>query len=230
MVNRVTTLPGECPVRNVLVSVSDKTGLPELIPVLAGFPQVTFYSTGGTFETLKSLLGSEGKDRLIPVSRYTGQPEMQGGLVKTLDYKIYLGLLSEPGNPAHREDQARTGAVELDMVVVNLYPFAKTIASPGADPEAARGQIDIGGPCLLRAAAKNFLRVAAVCDPADYSRIAGELARRRGALGVETRFYLAGKVFALTAAYDAAIAAYLGGLDFAALSACYPSGGEGGRG
>jgi phosphoribosylaminoimidazolecarboxamide formyltransferase/IMP cyclohydrolase len=134
---------------------------------------------------------------------------MQGGLVKTLDFRIYLGLLSESYNPSHQADLARSGSVPIDMVVVNLYPFRETIAASGATPEGARGNIDIGGPCMLRAAAKNFHRVAALSDPADYPWIVRELEESRGSLSLATRFMLAQKAFRLTAGYDAAIADYL---------------------
>jgi phosphoribosylaminoimidazolecarboxamide formyltransferase/IMP cyclohydrolase len=134
---------------------------------------------------------------------------MQGGLVKTLDFKIYLGLLSETYNPAHAADLARTGAAVIDMVVVNLYPFEQTVGAAGATLEDARANIDIGGPCMVRAAAKNFHRVAALTDPADYSCVTDELARQDGTLCLATRYRLAQKAFRLIARYDAAIADYL---------------------
>lgn len=156
--------------------------------------------------------------RLESISDYTGQPEMQGGLVKTLDYKIYLGLLSEPGNAAHDADLARVGAVAFDLVVCNLYPFETIVAGGkgvdatghgGTKLEDARAYIDIGGVTLLRAAAKNFLRVAVLCDPADYREAAEELSRNRGALSLAFRFRLARKAFDRTSSYDGAIARYL---------------------
>jgi len=155
------------------------------------------------------------------VSDYTGQPEMQGGLVKTLDFRIYLGLLSETYNEEHRRDLERTGGVSFDMVVVNLYPFSETVAKPGVTPEQGRANIDIGGPCMIRAAAKNFIRVAAVVDPGDYGALAAELEAGGGSLSLSTRFRLARKAFAHTARYDAAIAAYLGSQDEAAVAAAY---------
>ena len=208
-VNFVQRIDDGVKVQNVLASVSDKTGLDRLIPALLKInPGVRIYSTGGTFSTLQALLGKESKN-LVSVSDYTGQPEMQGGLVKTLDFKIYLGLLSETYNPAHNADLKRTQGVAIDMVVVNLYPFAQTVASPEATPEKARANIDIGGPCMVRASAKNFLRVASVTDPADYDGVIRELEAGKGVLSLKTRFSLAQKAFAHTAAYDTAIAAYL---------------------
>lgn len=208
--NRVTKVDNRVKVRNVLISVSDKTGLGSLVEgLLTLIPDVKFYSTGGTYAHLQSLLGDRAVSSLRAVSDYTGQPEMQGGLVKTLDFKIYMGLLSETYNDAHRADLKRTSCLEFDLVVVNLYPFQKTIAEPGATLEDARAHIDIGGPCMLRASAKNFLRVASVCDPADYSDLLQELKVNRGTLGLETRLHFAKKTFAHTAGYDTAIAEYL---------------------
>ena len=208
--------------QNVLISVSDKTGLEQLVPGLLKInPNLKIFSTGGTYARLESILGSAGGDLLVPVSAYTGQPETQGGLVKTLDFKIYLGLLTETYNDAHQADLARTSSVPIDMVVVNLYPFKETVAQPGATPENARGNIDIGGPCMIRASAKNFIRVAAVTDPADYGRILEALEQNQGKLPLEFRFELARKAFAHTAGYDTAIADYLAQTAFADVEACY---------
>ncbi len=218
--NRVATVDNEVRLRRVLISVSDKNGLDALVGQLLTIPNLEILSTGGTFARLRDLCPDEQRHRLIQVSDYTGQPEMQGGLVKTLDFRIYLGLLSEPYNHAHDDDRARLGAGLIDMVVVNLYPFAATVARDGSDAEDARGNIDIGGPCMLRAAAKSYLRVAAVCDPADYPTIAAELGAHSGALTLETRFRLAKKAFAHTAAYDSAIADHLAAQDFR--TACAP--------
>jgi phosphoribosylaminoimidazolecarboxamide formyltransferase/IMP cyclohydrolase len=220
-VNFVQRIDDGVKVQNVLASVSDKTGLDRLIPALLKInPGVRIYSTGGTFSTLQALLGKESKN-LVSVSDYTGQPEMQGGLVKTLDFKIYLGLLSETYNPAHNADLKRTQGVAIDMVVVNLYPFAQTVASPEVTPEKARANIDIGGPCMVRASAKNFLRVASVTDPADYDGVIRELEAGKGVLSLKTRFSLAQKAFAHTAAYDTAIAAYLKDKSLDTIKACY---------
>ena len=222
-INIVEQIDDAVNIERALVSVSDKTGLNAFLPELVGLnPRLTIYSTGGTYQALKEILGEAASSRhLVQVADYTGQPEMQGGLVKTLDFKIYLGLLSETYNPAHVRDLARLKAIKLDLVVVNLYPFVKTISAPGATPEQARANIDIGGPCMIRAAAKYFLRVAAVTDPADYSRILAEIKQGGGALALKTRFELAQKAFAHTAAYDAAIAGYLARCDFAAVRGGY---------
>lgn len=210
-------------VGHILVSVSDKTGLDTLIPGLVRInPKIIIYSTGGTYQAIDGILGEAKASRhLVRVSDYTGQPEMQGGLVKTLDFKIYLGLLSETYNQAHVNDLKRVNGVKIDMVVVNLYPFERTVAAPGVTPEQARANIDIGGPCMVRAAAKNFLRVASVTDPLIYNEILSELDRSEGTLSLKTRFKLAQKAFAHTAAYDTAIAGYLAKRDVNAVRECY---------
>jgi len=222
--NRVSKVDDRVKVKNVLLSVSDKTGLSALVEgLIAVNPDVKFYSTGGTYAHLESLLGDRARSSLRAVSDYTGQPEMQGGLVKTLDFKIYMGLLSETYNDAHRLDLKRTGCIEFDLVVVNLYPFQDTIAQPGITLEDARAHIDIGGPCMLRASAKNFLRVTSVCNPADYSTLLDELKKNGGTTGLASRLGFARKSFAHTAAYDTAIAAYL--LEHTSLVGLYQIGG-----
>ncbi len=220
--NIVNQIDDPVKIERVLVSVYDKSGLNALIPALVEInPEIKFYSTGGTYTRLKSFLGTRFETNLIKVADYTGQPEMQGGLVKTLDFKIYLGLLSETYNQDHKEDLNRCQAVELDMIITNLYPFIEVISRPAATAEMARGNIDIGGPTMIRAAAKNFLRVAPLTDPEDYSNIISELKNSGGFLTLKTRFTLARKAFELTAGYDRAIAAYLAEQDYQQLESCY---------
>ena len=207
--NIVTEIDNRVQVKNVLMSVSDKTGLETFVPALVkACPGVKIYSTGGTYTKIKEILGDAAEGTLVAVSDYTGQPEMQGGLVKTLDFKIYLGILSEKYNDAHQDDLKRLDANALDMVVVNLYPFRETVAKEGVTPEMARTNIDIGGPCMVRASAKNYLRVASVTDPLDYGNLVEELANHDGTLGLDTRFKLMKKAFAHTAEYDTAIAKF----------------------
>jgi phosphoribosylaminoimidazolecarboxamide formyltransferase / IMP cyclohydrolase len=211
-VNKVGTIDDRVRVKTVLASVFDKTGLDALaLALLQINPGVSILSTGGTFTALQGALGPSASACLRQVSDYTGQPEMQGGLVKTLDFRIYLGLLSETYNPAHAADLERTSARPIDLVVVNLYPFEDASSAAGATLEDARANIDIGGPCMVRAAAKNFHRVAVLTDPADYAAVLAEMRAHEGALALATRYRLAQKAFALTAHYDAAIASYLGG-------------------
>ena len=207
--NIVAEIDNRVQVKNVLMSVSDKTGLETFVPALVkACPGVKIYSTGGTYTKIKEILGDAAEGTLVAVSDYTGQPEMQGGLVKTLDFKIYLGILSEKYNDAHQDDLKRLDANALDMVVVNLYPFRETVAKDGVTPEMARTNIDIGGPCMVRASAKNYLRVASVTDPLDYGNLVEELANHGGTLGLDTRFKLMKKAFAHTAEYDTAIAKF----------------------
>jgi phosphoribosylaminoimidazolecarboxamide formyltransferase/IMP cyclohydrolase len=220
-INTVETIDDRVTVKTLIISVYDKTGLDVLVPALLEVnPGMWILSTGHTHAEIARILGTRASRNLLQVSSYTGQPEMQGGLVKTLDYKIYLGLLSETHNPAHQDDLRRFGATSIDMVVSNLYPFEKTVSS-GATVEAARGNIDIGGPSMVRAAAKNFHRVAVVTDPTDYTGIVDELRSGGGALDLSTRFRLAQKAFRTIARYDAAIAEYISGISIEAVKKSY---------
>jgi phosphoribosylaminoimidazolecarboxamide formyltransferase/IMP cyclohydrolase len=221
-INIVEKIDDLVKVRHVLISVSDKRGLEVLVPRLKEInPDIRIFSTGGTFNRLKAILGAEAGQYLTQVSDYTGQPETHGGLVKTLDFKIYLGLLTETYNDAHQADLERTQGVPIDMVVVNLYPFSATIAHKDVTLEQARGNIDIGGPCMIRASAKNLIRVASVIDPNDYDHIVEELAAHNGCTSLSMRYRLACKAFAHTATYDTAIAAYLTEQNEAQLKSCY---------
>jgi phosphoribosylaminoimidazolecarboxamide formyltransferase/IMP cyclohydrolase len=209
-VNIVREADDRVAIKRALVSVSDKRGMETLIPGLLDIiPDIHFYSTGGTHAQLVGILGQRAKTHLSQISAYTGQPETQGGLVKTLDFKVYLSLLTETYNDSHQADLQRTGALPFDLIVVNLYPFAATVAQPDATVEHARANIDIGGPTMVRASAKNFLRVASVVDPDDYPHLLDQLRAGGGALTLAERFAYARKAFALTASYDAAISAYL---------------------
>ncbi|MGB5156064.1 hypothetical protein [Desulfobacterium sp. N47] len=220
-INIVEKIDDLVKINNVLVSVSDKKNLETFIPQLVEInPEITIFSTGGTFARLKEILGEKSKC-LIQVSDYTGQPETQGGLVKTLDFKIYLGILTETYNESHKADLARTKSVPIDMVVVNLYPFKETISKQGVTVEDARGNIDIGGPCMIRASAKNYLRVASVVDSKDYAAIINELKEKNNTISLKSRFELAKKAFAHTAVYDRTIADFLSGKTFEEMSKCY---------
>jgi len=210
-VNVVKKIDNWVKVNRVLLSVSDKSGLDELVPALIEInPDIHFYSTGGTYAAIGKILGEEKATKhLTQVSDYTGQPETQGGLVKTLDFKIYLGILTETYNESHQEDLKRTDAYALDMVVVNLYPFKDTVAKEGVTVEMARANIDIGGPTMVRASAKNYHRVASVVNPSDYAGIIEQLKGNDGKLNLAMRFALTQKAFAHTAEYDSNISAYL---------------------
>lgn len=221
-INVVEKIDDFVKVRHLLVSVSDKQGLDDFIPEMLKInPEIKIFSTGGTYGKIKEILGTDEASCLIQVSDYTGQPETQGGLVKTLDFKIYLGLLTETYNESHKNDMARTGSVPIDMVVVNLYPFKETISKQNISAEQARGNIDIGGPCMIRASAKNFIRVASVVNPADYEMIISELKTNNGSTSLKLRFGLAKKAFEHTAAYDRTIADFLGSRKFDDVKGCY---------
>jgi phosphoribosylaminoimidazolecarboxamide formyltransferase/IMP cyclohydrolase len=221
-INVVERIDDLVKVQNILVSVSDKSGLDRFIPDLVEMnPQIQIFSTGGTYGCISEILGGSAGKRLMQVSDFTGQPETQGGLVKTLDFKIYLGLLTETYNAAHQDDLKRTGSVPIDMVVVNLYPFKETISRPDVTVERARGNIDIGGPCMIRASAKNFIRVASVVDPADYGRIISVLKENRGSTSLKLRFELARKAFDHTAVYDRTIADFLAKKETGDVMNCY---------
>ncbi len=192
------------PVRRVLISVSDKRGLAELGRNLAAL-DVGILSTGGSARCL-----DEAGVPVTEVSAHTGFPEIMDGRVKTLHPTIHGGIL------ARRDDQAHTAAMEthgiapIDLVVVNLYPFRETVAA-GADRTECIENIDIGGPALIRAAAKNHEFVTVVTDPDDYQAVIAELRGNDGAISAALRRRLAAAAYAHTAAYDAAIAGWLAG-------------------
>lgn len=201
------------PVKTVLVSVFDKGGLEQFILELFQInSDVQILSTGGTYDRIKVFLGESQRNNLMEISQYTQFPEMEGGLVKTLHPKIHAGILGERNNTMHQKYLSETlsGAAYIDMVVVNLYPFSDVVNAPETNFEKARGNIDIGGPALIRAAAKNFPSCAAVCDPADYQTVLKDIAQNKGASSFEQRLRLAQKAFDVVSRYDQAIAAYFG--------------------
>jgi len=193
-------------ITRALVSVSDKRGLVDFVRGLASFG-VEILSTGNTARELKSA-GIE----TTPVSDYTGSPEILDGRVKTLHPKIHGGLLGRRDLESHRRQMDENRIPPIDMVVVNLYPFESTVVRPGCTFEDAIENIDIGGPSMLRSAAKNHAHVAVIVDPADYEAVLAEMRSSNGAVSPETCFRLAKKAFQTTARYDGAIADYLGGI------------------
>lgn len=223
--NRVERIVDRVPLRNALVSVYDKTGLGDLVLGLAAAaPGIVLYSTGGSHAEIAEILVSAGTPvdaLLVSIADYTGQAEMAGGLVKTLDWKIYLGLLAEPGNPSHAADLESHAAVPFDLVVGDLYPFEAAARDRGATVEELRQRIDIGGPAMIRAAAKNFLRVASLSSPSQYGELLDELAKGKGGTSLGFRRSLAARAFARVSAFDAAIADRLSRIDTAELAACY---------
>ena len=189
-------------IERALVSVSDKTGLAELSQSLHQWG-VQLISTGGTANFLR-----ERKIPVIDISEYTGFPEILDGRVKTLHPKVHGGLLGMREKPSHLSQMKDQDIQTIDMVVVNLYPFRETAAKEGATFPEVIEQIDIGGPSMIRSAAKNHAHVAVITDPRDYGWIMEELNAHSGALSGATRFILAQKAFAATASYDSAIAAW----------------------
>src|SRR5277367_2114441 len=189
-------------IQRALISVSDKTGLIPLAQALAR-ADIEIISTGGTAKTLRED-GLTVKD----ITEHTGFPEMLDGRVKTLHPKVHGGLLFIRGNAAHEAAIQAHQITPIDLVVVNLYPFEQTVARPGVSLHEAIENIDIGGPSMLRSAAKNHDSVTVVVDPGDYAEVARQVTET-GNTTLEFRRQLAAKVFARTAAYDAAIAAHL---------------------
>jgi phosphoribosylaminoimidazolecarboxamide formyltransferase / IMP cyclohydrolase len=190
-------------IQRAILSVTDKTGLVEFARKLSGLG-VELISTGGTAKLLRDS-GIVVKD----ISELTGFPEMLDGRVKTLHPKVHGGILHRRENPAHRTAVAEHGILPIDIVVVNLYAFEKTAAKPGVHFDELIENIDIGGPSMIRSAAKNFQDVAVITSPVDYNEIAEELAKSGGELSIATKWRLAQKAFATTAAYDSAIASTL---------------------
>lgn len=190
-------------IQRAIISVSDKAGIIEFAGALSGMG-VELLSTGGTARALREA-GIPVKD----VSEHTGFPEMLDGRVKTLHPKIHGGLLARRDDPKHVEQIGGHGIVPIDMVVVNLYPFEATVARQGVSLEEAVENIDIGGPSMLRSAAKNFRSVAVLVDPGDYLGVIDEMKAAHGSLSDDTRLYLAQKAFERTSRYDAAISAFL---------------------
>jgi len=190
-------------IKRALVSVSDKAHLVNFVRSLTNMG-VEIVSTGGTARLL------EKED--IPVRAiddFTGFPEIMDGRVKTLHPKVHGGLLNIRDNAEHQAAKTRLGIEDIDMVVVNLYPFEQTVARPDVTFEDAIENIDIGGPTMIRSAAKNHAYVTVVTDTADYAVVIEEMTHNDGATHLETRARLARKVFALTSRYDAAISAFL---------------------
>ena len=204
---RKTRITMTTKIQRALISVSDKTGVLAFAQALAGFG-VEILSTGGTAK----LLADNGV-KVIEVADYTGFPEMLDGRVKTLHPKIHGGVLGRRDLPEHVAAMAQHGIGNIDLVCVNLYPFVETISKPNCSLADAIENIDIGGPTMVRSAAKNYQHVAIVTDASDYAALAEELRANAGGLTLATRFALAKKAFSHTAAYDGAISNYLTALD-----------------
>lgn len=193
-------------IKYALISVSDKTGIIDLAQKLIPYG-ITILSTGGTAKLLH-----DAGIAVIEVSDYTGFPEMLDGRVKTLHPKIHAGILAR-NDPDHQEALNHAAIPNIELVIVNLYPFREAIAKQHCSLDEAIENIDVGGPTMVRAAAKNYQKVAIVTDPQDYSLLSEELAANHGSISLATRFKLAQKAFTHTASYDSAISNYLTSLD-----------------
>lgn len=193
-------------IERAVISLTDKSGIENFAKELAAL-DLQLLSTGGTAKKLRDA-GLE----VVDVADFTGFPEMLDGRVKTLHPRVHGGILNQRGNTLHQQQCAEHGLQNIDMVVVNLYAFEATVANPACTLEDAIENIDIGGPAMLRAAAKNFRDVTVVVDPVDYPQILDEI-KRHGNTTLRTRFELMRKVYALTAAYDTAISNWLNEVD-----------------
>ena len=189
-------------IQRAVISVSNKAGLAEFAPFLKGC-QVELISTGGTKKYLDEL-----KVNPKEISEYTGFPEIMDGRVKTLHPKVHGGILNIRDKADHQEAMKALGIKNIDMIVVNLYPF-KEVTAKGCTFEEAIENIDIGGPSMIRAAAKNFRYVTVVVDPGDYPKVMEDMKAHDGETSEELRFFLAKKVFFMTSDYDRAIYDYL---------------------
>lgn len=195
-------------IKQALISVSDKTGIIELAQGLCQFG-VTILSTGGTAKLLR-----DSGINVTEVSDYTNFPEMLDGRVKTLHPKIHAGILARKELPGHRMAMEKMAIPTIDLVVVNLYPFSWAIAQDDCDLEKAIENIDIGGPTMIRGAAKNYKNVAVVTDSEDYASLLNEMQIIKGEVSENFCFKLACKAFSYTAIYDSAISNYLTAIDF----------------
>jgi len=193
-------------VERALISLTDKSGIEDFARALTELG-VEILSTGGTAKKMR-----DNHISVTDVSDFTGFPEMLDGRVKTLHPLVHGGILNQRGNSDHQRQCAEYGIKPIDIVAVNLYAFEKTVSAPDCALADAIENIDIGGPTLLRAAAKNFQDVTVIVDPTDYDQVLSEI-RESGNTALKTRFRLAVKVFQLTSAYDTAIAGWLTGVE-----------------
>lgn len=222
--NIVDRVPDLVKVRRVMMSCSDKSNLLQLlIGLFQHCPGVEVISTGRTLEKIRDLIEINHLTggSVVSVEDITGHPPMQGGLVKTLDWRFFLGMLAEAFNPKHIDDLKNTSAKRIQGLFFNFYPFAEKIVEAGITFEEARSELDIGGPGNARASGKSFHTVAGVTDPADYEEFVNMLARTGGCTTLEFRYAMMQKIFVLTAEYDAAIRDYLANMSYEKMVSCY---------
>lgn len=195
-------------IERALISLTDKSGIEGFARELEKLG-IEILSTGGTAKKMR-----DHGIKVMDVSEFTGFPEMLDGRVKTLHPKVHGGILAQRANPDHQAQMQEHGLKPVDLIAVNLYAFEKTVADPNCSLADAIENIDIGGPTMLRAAAKNFHDVTVIVDPADYPQVLTEI-KASGNTTLQTRFRLCAKVFALTSAYDTAISRWLNTVDVA---------------
>ena len=193
-------------IERAVISLTDKSGIEDFARQLEEMG-VEILSTGGTAKKMR-----DSGIKVMDVSEFTGFPEMLDGRVKTLHPKVHGGILAQKTNPDHLSQMEENGLVPIDLIAVNLYAFEKTVADPNCTLADAIENIDIGGPTMLRAAAKNYRDVTVLVDPSDYPQVISEM-KATGNTTLKTRFRLAAKVFALTSTYDTAISAWLEKID-----------------
>ena len=204
-------------IKQALISVSDKTGVIDLARALRR-SGITILSTGGTARLLQ-----QENIPVTEISDYTGFPEMLDGRVKTLHPKVHAGILARNDLPEHVATMKKAGIADIELVIVNLYPFTQTIAKPDCNLEEAIENIDIGGPTMVRAAAKNYKKVTVITDPADYPLLLNEITANQGEISLPLRFRFACKAFSHTAAYDSAISNYLTAINDDASHNAFPA-------
>ena len=193
-------------IERALISLTDKSGIEDFARQLQEMG-VEILSTGGTAKKMR-----DNDIKVMDVSDFTGFPEMLDGRVKTLHPKVHGGILAQKTNPDHLAQMEANGLLPIDLIAVNLYAFGKTVANPDCSLADAIENIDIGGPTMLRAAAKNYRDVTVLVDPTDYPQVISEM-KATGNTTLQTRFRLAAKVFALTSSYDTAISSWLDKID-----------------
>lgn len=206
-IRRVNKIKGLVPIKHALITVSDKKWLDQLVPgLIESCPGIIIYSSGGTYNHIKEILGPDlSSKHIMEVSEYTGMPETEGGLVKTLHHKLFLGYLTEDFSEAHQQDLKRENAIQIDLLVCNLYPFKDVVDNKENTFEDARGNIDVGGPSALRAGAKNWHRVMCLPLPVLYRGFLESLKENNGCTDARTRFESFQMTFDYLSKYDSMI-------------------------
>lgn len=225
MIRDVKKVQNLIPVKHAFITLFNKTQSEKLVESLFEVcPGLIIFSSGGTYSYLKKyFFGKKEESQLVDVSSYTGMPETDGGLVKTLHHKMFLGYLTETFSELHQADLEREKAVPIDLVIVDLYPFSEVVSNPKSTIEQCRGNIDIGGPSALRAAAKNFLRVMTVpkYTPEAYESLLEELHKFDGCTDIFYRLDGFKETFKVLAEYDSEVAKFADSIIWTKLNYVY---------